>query len=184
MKNKPRILSIPEFPGYAVTDGGRVWSAKSNKWLKPCLLKYGGNRRAKSWYLDVRFWRDGKLYHRLVHRLVAAAFIGLCPAGLQVSHIDGDCLNNRLENLEYTTPKKNCNMPHFKRRNSAANHIGANGFRGVCPRGIRWRARIGISGKNIHLGMFDTPRAAAVAWDVYVRKHKLNRVTNKEMGLL
>ena len=40
-----------------------------------------------------------------MHRLVAEAFLGL--SDLVVNHINGDKLDNRLENIEYTTPEQN-----------------------------------------------------------------------------
>ena len=43
----------------------------------------------------------------LVHRLVMAAFVGPCPKGFVVNHIDAQPANNRLGNLEYVTPKQN-----------------------------------------------------------------------------
>jgi hypothetical protein len=48
-----------------------------------------------------------------VHRLVAAAFIGPCPPGFQVNHVDGAKSNNSLGNLEYVSAVEN--MAHARR---------------------------------------------------------------------
>ena len=44
-----------------------------------------------------------------VHRLVAYAFLGPPPseAAWQVNHIDGNCSNNRIDNLEWATRSEN-----------------------------------------------------------------------------
>ena len=44
-----------------------------------------------------------KIY--LIHRLVAKAFLG--KSDLLVDHIDGNKLNNNINNLEYVTPREN-----------------------------------------------------------------------------
>ena len=43
----------------------------------------------------------------LVHVLVAAAFIGPKPKGMEVAHNNGNAGENRLENIRYATPLEN-----------------------------------------------------------------------------
>lgn len=42
-----------------------------------------------------------------VHVLVAAAFLGPRPTGMQICHNDGNPANNTVENLRYDTPSEN-----------------------------------------------------------------------------
>lgn len=49
----------------------------------------------------------GRQRLQLVHRLVAAAFIGPCPDGLSVLHWDDDPDNNQVSNLRYGTLSEN-----------------------------------------------------------------------------
>tara|TARA_R110000823_G_C15660719_1_gene472028 strand:- start:52 stop:564 length:513 start_codon:yes stop_codon:yes gene_type:complete len=58
-------------------------------------------------YMIVGLRSNGKTKQHLVHRMVLAAFVGICPDGHEVDHIDGDKTNNRLENLEYVTRQEN-----------------------------------------------------------------------------
>lgn len=58
-------------------------------------------------YLSVQLWSNGKPKIRLVHILVASAFLGPCPDGLEVNHADGNKLNSAASNLEYMTHSEN-----------------------------------------------------------------------------
>ena len=47
-----------------------------------------------------------------IHKLVAEYFIGERPEGYVIDHIDGNYLNNRVDNLRYVTQKENVNNPN------------------------------------------------------------------------
>ena len=97
---------------YEVSSYGRVRSLMM-QWGKlrqePLVLKPAPNRWG---YLHVVLCRNGKMKNSRVHKLVAVAFLGQCPDGMEVNHVDGDKKNNELENLEYMTHQEN--MDHAK----------------------------------------------------------------------
>jgi hypothetical protein len=49
----------------------------------------------------VYLWKDGKAKDWLVARAVAITFLGDPPEGFTVNHIDGNRLNNHIDNLEW-----------------------------------------------------------------------------------
>ena len=61
--------------------------------------------------------------------------------------------------------------PKKKRRLRSHN---TSGYNGVCKNGKRFVARIGIDGKLKHIGTYDTPKEAALAFDRAVILHKLS----------
>jgi DNA-binding XRE family transcriptional regulator len=92
---------------YSVSSFGRV---RRNVNVGGCragrLLKPEPGERG---HLRVRFSIDGKAIRRLVHRLVAQAFVANPnPANdIVVNHLDGNPMNNRWDNLEWTTQQGN-----------------------------------------------------------------------------
>lgn len=59
-------------------------------------------------YYHVGFNVNGKLTNPLVHRLVMNAFVGERPyPQWEIDHINGNSLDNRLENLQYVTSSEN-----------------------------------------------------------------------------
>lgn len=89
---------------YEVSDEGDVRSTR-RKGSRGAVLSAG---TTKNGYKLVSLWRDGKGTSCNVHRLVAAAFIGECPTGLEVRHLDGNPANNAVGNLAYGTGSENC----------------------------------------------------------------------------
>lgn len=49
----------------------------------------------------VSLWKDGEVKDALVARVVASTFLGVPPEGFTVNHIDGNRLNNHIDNLEW-----------------------------------------------------------------------------------
>lgn len=59
-------------------------------------------------YIRARIMRnDGTSYNVGLHQLVASAFLGPCPEGLEIDHLDRNKSNNRPGNLEYVTHAEN-----------------------------------------------------------------------------
>ena len=50
---------------------------------------------------------DGRIVNRRIHILVMLAFRGPTPKGKVINHIDGNKMNNRLDNLEFITQGEN-----------------------------------------------------------------------------
>jgi transcriptional regulator with XRE-family HTH domain len=98
---------VPGYEGfYTVSNEGRVKRLAGSPFChNDRILKTAINRTG---YVKIALARGGKFWHTMVHRLVALAFIGDPPEGLnQVNHIDGNKLNNRPENLEWTNATGN-----------------------------------------------------------------------------
>lgn len=107
-----------DFEKYEVFEDGRIWSYKSNKFLKPRTQKGGyqrvclyDNECKKKWYL----------LHRVVWEAVTGEPI---PYGLQVNHIDENKTNNHINNLNLMTPKENMNWGTGLERSAKAKTNG------------------------------------------------------------
>ena len=101
---------VSGFNDYEVSDLGNVRSLRkrrSRAWIAgvPIELKRTPNNHG---YLQVSLYSDErKCFTIMVHKLVATAFHGPCPEGLQCRHVDGNKDNCRADNLKYGTKIEN-----------------------------------------------------------------------------
>lgn len=121
-------------------DGKLLWENPTAKWMKKgteagFVTKYGYRYAAV----------DGK--HVMVHRLIWLYHFGSLPEFLD--HIDGDRLNNRIENLRPATRAQNNQNARLRKDNKTG------------QKGVRWRedqqkwhATIKADKKQYHLGYF------------------------------
>jgi hypothetical protein len=99
-------LPIEGFKGYFVDRDGNVWSTKRNNGTSggPLRLLRG---ELNDGYYRVQVCRPDGQRRFMVHRLVAAAFLGPCPPEMEVAHLNGVRTDNRLSNLQYVTRTEN-----------------------------------------------------------------------------
>lgn len=93
------MIEIAEFPNYSVDSNGNVLNVRKKKYMNKAFNNNG--------YLFVNLHKDGKLFRKSIHRLVASAFIPNIDNKPIVNHINGVKTDNRVENLEWCTYKEN-----------------------------------------------------------------------------
>ncbi|WP_200411333.1 NUMOD4 domain-containing protein [Virgibacillus salexigens] len=110
---------IDGYAGYEVSNLGRVRSLdreifggnkRRGKLLKPAKSKQG--------YLYVSLYRNRESKKMRVHRLVAFMFIPNTENKYEVNHINGNKLNNKVNNLEWVTREENNKHAYVTNLNS------------------------------------------------------------------
>ena len=150
--------SIDGYLNYQVSWFGRVVNTKTGRILKPGTSTPG--------YLMVSLYKNGKALVHYIHKLVAREWVSNPEEKRCIDHIDGSRSNNHWENLRYATHSEN-------NRNTKKRSDCSNIYKGVSfskPTG-KWRATIGISGKDKYLGYFTSEREAAEAYNTAAGEH-------------
>lgn len=88
---------------YKISNLGKIKSLP-RKGVKEKILNPSKNNRG---YLRVGLSAKGKVRYDSIHRLVAETFIENPKKMPEVNHIDGNKLNNNIENLEWVTKSEN-----------------------------------------------------------------------------
>jgi hypothetical protein len=142
MMEEEIFKKIDGYERYSVSNLGNVRNDETNRILK------GG--KDSSGYLQVDLCKIGKKSNKLIHRLVANAFIENPDNKICVDHINCDKINNCVNNLRWATISEN-------QMNSKKPKTNTSGIKGVYwnKQHNKWCAYIQVNGKQLHLGLFD-----------------------------
>tara|TARA_R110000824_G_scaffold379621_1_gene571672 strand:+ start:276 stop:842 length:567 start_codon:yes stop_codon:yes gene_type:complete len=163
MTDLSQAKQIEGYEDYWVFSDGRVysdkiWRGKRGRFLSPPLRTCGTKK-----YATVSLCGKKGRELKSLHTLVAQAFIGPTPTidgeRAEVDHIDGNSLNNHVDNLRYGT-RANNQMNKPPEENCLSKYKGVSFNRTGRP-----FAQISINNKTKFLGEFDSEIEAAKAYD-------------------
>lgn len=175
---------FPLLPTYEVSTTGLVRRKGAKAPLKTHVINSG--------YETLVLSSEGKKSRfRLVHRVVALTFIPN-PEGLQqVNHKNGNKLDNRVENLEWCSPKGNMahargaglvtyNNPTQGKKLPPRGGKGGSSFYGVCRPSTKkyFLVRVQAGGKVVFQKCFQDELEAARYYDAKILEHGLDRPLN------
>ena len=128
-------------------------------WTSQFAGKEAGYLYKRQGYRDVRMAHNGFGRAFRAHRLIWAMAHQEQPClTLDIDHIDGDRLNNHIDNLRLVTRSDNSrNAKRWSHNTSGVNGVGWDNSR------RKWMAYIDIGGKFKYLGRFDDIEDAAAA---------------------
>ncbi len=150
---------IPNYGGkYEASRDGRIRSITRKYDFIPKELKL---HTKENGYLSVGLRMNGKSETKLVHRLVAATFIG--ESDIDVNHKDLNRKNNCVENLEYISRRENMN--HCFSINKKKRLPGVS----KSPHHNYYRMHAYINGKRFYKGMFKTEEDAHAAYVKFIK---------------
>lgn len=146
-------VPFPSHPLYEISNMGQVRNAETKHVIATKLNPTG--------YAYTRVQIKGRKQKVIpIHQMVCQAFIGPCPKGMVINHINSVKSDNRLENLEYVHQRENVTHASKRKHLTGAYY---NKFH------KRWQSMLHHNNKKIHLGAFHTE---IEAHEAYMRKLK------------
>lgn len=103
-KNEKQIELDGELIPYSINRKGEVRNLRTGKFLKGSILHS---------YRYINFRWEGKQKNKSVHQLVALAFLDNPKHYTIVDHINGDRLDNKVENLRWVSAEENSRNIHW-----------------------------------------------------------------------
>jgi hypothetical protein len=121
LRHAPEVyIDIPGYEGYQVSNHGKVRNKNTGKILKPYLTRG---------YLRVSLYNESGRRCKLVHRLVAEAFLPNPQNKSDVNHLNGCKTDANVCNLEWVSASENMSHAHSNGLRPLVNTQGEkNGF--------------------------------------------------------
>jgi hypothetical protein len=116
-------------------------------------------------YAQSAYYCNGKQKTIRLHHVI----LGFPKNSYQIDHINGNGLDNRIENLRFCTNQQN--QMNQKKRNGTTSK-----YKGVyfnVPKN-KWSAYINLNGENIYLGSYIKETSAAIAYNEAAIRHFKN----------
>lgn len=143
---------VQEFLTYLPSTGEFYWKRKPTKTtIIGSLAGSVSGTAPDGGYVFIRLFNKAYAAHRLAWLYV----YGNLP-DKQIDHIDHDRTNNAIHNLREADN-------HINMKNKSMYQTNKSGYTGVEQHGLNWKARIGVNGTKVLLGVFVTYEEAVAA---------------------
>ena len=163
---------------YMISNLGNVKSLKrgGNETARDRIMKPGVSKR--HYFVNLFFKRKKTISQ--VHRLVALHFIPNPENKPHVNHLDGNGLNNKVENLEWVTHRENLTH-YFLSKKKTSKYVGVS----LVGSNNKWLSSIRLNGKKVNLGSFNTEIEASNAYQNALKENNIvNSYSNEQTTLV
>jgi len=150
---------------YEISNLGRVksnykWNNKVKGFLSPVVMKIG--------YYMVALSKDNKPKKCYIHRLVAEHFIDNPNEYKIVDHINGNKLDNSINNLRWCTKRQNETFRNSKKSEYSSKYVG------ICYDKYwnKYKASTRLNNKTYNIGTYKTEEEAYNAYKKFIKNHE------------
>lgn len=156
MEENEEWFDIPSYEGlYKITKSGLIKCLEKNGNLTSRIKKYVFSTKG---YIQYDLNKNGKRKSFPLHKLLAITFLGHNQCGYQevINHIDGNILNNSLDNLELVSSRYNTSDGYLRKVKSSR-YTGVS----IHKQTQRWATEIRNGKLRARLGLYSTEEEAS-----------------------